>query len=342
MTRKKMMAFWLMLAIGVGIFYWSFRSTSWHSFFLSLRQTNQWWLLVAVGAMLAYLGLEAMVVKLFVDHQGATISFKDALRVPMVEQLGNGITPFAAGGQPMQLIALIQSGIEAGKAGSILTMKFVIFQGMIVLNFIGALLIGHDYVDDKLHAWAIVIWLGFLMHMLVIIALLLLMFWPKFADKLVQWGLNGLAWFMPQRVKEWQPLIEEKIQNFHRESKQMLKNKGLVLKAVALTFVQLMVYYLIPYFILLALGSQHINLALVLALHILIFMVISLFPIPGGVGGAEVGFSVLFAQFLPTHAALLLAMMIWRLITYYMGMFLGIFAFNIKTNYQKEQAAKKV
>lgn len=342
MTRKKMMAFWGMLALGVGIFYWSFRTTSWRSFFSSLEHTNQWWLIVAVAAMLVYLGLEALIVKLFVDGEGARISFKEALRVPMVEQLGNGITPFAAGGQPMQLLALIQSGIDAGKAGSILTMKFVIFQGMIVLNFMGALLIGHHYVDDKLQAWAIVIWLGFLIHMVVIIALLLLMFWPKFADQLVQWGLTLLSWVVPQRVKEWRPLVEEKMQNFHQESKQMLKNKGMVFKAMALTFVQLLVYYLIPYFILLALGSQHINLALVLSLHILIFMVISLFPIPGGAGGAEVGFSVLFAQFLPTHAALILAMMLWRLITYYLGMFLGIFAFNSKTAYQKQDRAKKV
>lgn len=71
---------------------------------------------------------------------------------------------------------------------------------------------------------------------------------------------------------------------------------------------------------------------MVVSLHVLIFMVISLFPIPGGAGGAEYSFSVLFASFVNSNTKLILAMLLWRLLTYYFGMFAGIIALIIKPN----------
>ena len=63
---------------------------------------------------------------------------------------------------------------------------------------------------------------------------------------------------------------------------------------------------------------------------VLIFMMISLFPIPGGAGGAAYSFSVLFASFIHSNTKLVLAMILWRVLTYYFGMFAGIVAVFIK------------
>ena len=71
---------------------------------------------------------------------------------------------------------------------------------------------------------------------------------------------------------------------------------------------------------------------MVVSLHVLIFMVISLFPIPGGAGGAEYSFSVLFASFVNSNTKLVLAMLLWRILTYYFGMFAGVIALVIKPN----------
>ncbi len=57
------------------------------------------------------LRLRSLVVKIFVDERIGQYSFKSALRIPLIEQLFNGITPFSSGGQPAQLIAMLQSGI---------------------------------------------------------------------------------------------------------------------------------------------------------------------------------------------------------------------------------------
>ncbi|MDR3241596.1 MAG: flippase-like domain-containing protein [Lactobacillaceae bacterium] len=330
MTRKNSIVFILMMLLGGGIFYLSIRHVNSRQFFHSLIHANWWWLIVAMLAMVIYLLMEAVVVKIFVDTEHEKISWFNAIRVPLVEQLGNGITPFATGGQPMQMIALSQAGIDLGRSGSILLMKFVVYQGMIVINFVMALVIGFHYISDKLHEMALLVLLGFLIHFAVIITLLLVMYWPAFTDRLITIILLPVKLFSPKKHAKWLKNTQAKIVSFHEESRRMSRNWVALLKAILATFVQLSFYYAIPYFILLAFGQDHVNFIFVMSLHILIVMVISLFPIPGGAGGAEASFSMLFASFLPNASTLVLAMLIWRLITYYFGMFAGILAFNIR------------
>ena len=105
---------------------------------------------------------------------------------------------------------------------------------------------------------------------------------------------------------------------------------GKMARVCVVTLLQLFFYYMIPYFIVLALGVHGMNLIMVVSLHVLIFMIISLFPIPGGAGGAEYSFSVLFASFIGSGSKLVLAMILWRLLTYYFGMFAGMVALVVK------------
>jgi uncharacterized protein (TIRG00374 family) len=336
MTRKNGIVFSIMLLVGMGIFYYSFRSVNVKQAWLIVRHANWWWLLVAVGAMVLYLFMETVIVKRLVDRQHDTISWRDAWRVPLVEQLGNGITPFATGGQPMQLIALAQAGIELGRASSILLMKFIVYQAMIVVNFVIAMVVGYCYIADKLHAWALLIVLGFAIHAFVIIGLLLVMYWPSFTRRLLTVLMLPVKWAQPARHEDRMRRLFARVDNFHTESTRISRDWAAMLHIIGFTFVQLFIYYLIPYFILLGLGATHVNIILVTALHVLIVMVISLFPIPGGAGGAEVGFSMVFSTFLSSSTLLVIAMMLWRIITYYLGMFSGIVAFNVKTSKQKE------
>lgn len=61
----------------------------------------------------------------------------------------------------------------------------------------------------------------------------------------------------------------------------MRQEYGKLAKVSVVTLVQLAFYYLIPYFILLALGVQNLNVVMIVSLNVLIFMITSLFPIRG-------------------------------------------------------------
>lgn len=331
MSRKNWLVLSLMLLLGIGIFGFSLRNTNMHQLRVDLAQLNWGWFLVAVLCICIYLGLEGVVVKIFMENRYPDFSWKDSLRMPLIEQLFNGITPFSTGGQPAQLVAMLQSGVDGGIASSVLLMKFVVFQSMIVINFLLSILIGFHYIASKLHVLSLLVIFGFLIHLSVIVGLLMVMYWYSFTKKLVNLCVKPAAWFMNEdRYLEMVDGLNEKIDSFYKESLRIKTEYRKLAKVAVVTIVQLQAYYIIPYFILLALGVHHINVIMVISLHVLIFMIISLFPIPGGTGGAEYSFAVLFTSFIGSNSKLVLAMLLWRVLTYYFGMFAGMFALVIK------------
>ncbi|MCP0887920.1 flippase-like domain-containing protein [Ligilactobacillus sp. WILCCON 0076] len=332
MSRKNKLVLCAMLFLGVIIFWFSVRGVSFRSLMGDISNLKWQWIVVALLCMCISLFFEAIIVKKLIRQQIPHYHILDALRVPLVEQLFNGITPFSTGGQPAQLIALMQSGVDAGRATSSMLMKFIIYQAMIVVNFIICLLIGFHYIADKIHLMAWLLVFGFLIHFMVIISLIMIMFWYDFTKKIVKIVLLPVKKFSRKegRYEQLEETVNEKIDSFYQESLSLKANKRIILEMCLLTLVQLFFYYIIPYFILVALGESGVNIILVTTLNVLIVMVVSLFPVPGGAGGAEYSFSVVFSTFITQNSKLVLAMIIWRIITYYFGMFSGMVALVIK------------
>ncbi|MFD1431033.1 MULTISPECIES: lysylphosphatidylglycerol synthase transmembrane domain-containing protein [Lacticaseibacillus] len=333
MSKRNKLAVLIMVLIGVSIFAFEMRDLNIHQVWRTLMGLRLRWVAVALLVMLATWVIETLVVQIFVQHDGERLPFKAALRVPLVEQLFNAITPFASGGQPAQLVALMQSGVEAGRASSVLLMKFIVYQFMVLINFVLTLIVGFQQIAGRFQALAWLIVFGFLIHITVITGLLLVMYQYKFTKKLVNWALHFLGLFMsPKRLAMWKQRMDLKIDTFYAESLHLKREKKRVVKAAALTMLQLLLYYSVPYFVLLSFGVQHVDLIEVMVLHVMIVMIVSLFPIPGGTGGAEYSFKTLFGAYVASAPRLLLAMLLWRFLTYYLGMICGIFALGVTPN----------
>lgn len=331
MSRKNWIALVVMMLIGGGIIIYSLRTVNLHLLVRDFFTLNWGWMLVALICICLYLGLEGVVVKIFMNNRHPDFTWKDALRLPPIEQLFNGITPFSTGGQPAQLIAMLQCGVDGGLASSVLLMKFVVFQAMIVINFLISLLIGFHFIAEKLHALSLLVLLGFMIHLGVILGLLLVMYWYNFTKRAMNILIRPCGWFMKtERYERMRVTLNEKVDSFYQESLRIKQEYRKMAKVCVVTLFQLFFYYAIPYFIMLALGVHGMNFIMVLSLHVLIFMIISLFPIPGGAGGAEYSFSVLFASFIGSGSKLVLAMILWRLLTYYFGMIAGMVALFVK------------
>jgi uncharacterized protein (TIRG00374 family) len=337
-NRRNWIALVSMLLIGVAIIGYSLRTVNLRLLVRELNTLNWGWMLVALLCICLYLVLEGVVVKIFMSDRHKDFTWKDALRLPPIEQLFNGITPFSTGGQPAQLVAMLQSGVDGGRASSVLLMKFVVFQAMIVINFLISLIIGFHFIAEKLHALSLLVLFGFLIHLSVIVGLLLVMYWYRFTKKAMNILIKPVAIFVKaERYERMKNRLNEMVDSFYQESLKMKGEYGKMAKVCVVTLFQLFFYYTIPYFILLALGIHHINFVMVVSLHVLIFMIISLFPIPGGAGGAEYSFSVLFASFIHSNTKLVLAMILWRLLTYYFGMIAGMVALFVKPDKIKHE-----
>ncbi|CAH1850069.1 lysylphosphatidylglycerol synthase transmembrane domain-containing protein [Convivina praedatoris] len=300
----------------------------------ALRVLDWRWLAAGLVMMVVSILLEAMATRALMSAKDQEhIHWTTLIKVPLMNLLGSGLTPFASGGQPAQLFALAKAKIETGRALSTILMKFLVYQIVVVLFFIVAYGAADNFIYQYVdHTFAEFIPFAIFIHAIVIVGILLVMFWPAFTLKLVHLTARLIGHFTsPKHYQKIVDSIEVKINNFHFESRRVIKNKRALLESTFWTVLQLVVFYMIPYFVIRAFGYPEVNPWLIVTMNIMIVMVISLFPVPGGVGGAELSFKLLFTPFVSNPATLILVILLWRLITYYFGIFAGIIAYILPT-----------
>ncbi|AFT82134.1 flippase-like domain-containing protein [Leuconostoc carnosum] len=308
-----------------------------HQLEIALKHLNWHWLVAGLLVMILSIFLEAAATyALLKKSDRRRTSLLSVLRVPLLNLLGTGLTPFATGGQPAQVYGLARSGIDSGRAMSVILMKFLVYQVVVVLFFI----IGYFTAEHFIYAqvdptFATFIPLAIAIHAVVIIGIALVMFWPALTLRLVDAVSPLIRKFMSrERHARMIITIKRKIDNFHQESRRVISSWESLVGATILTILQLLVFYMIPYFVIRAFGYSNVNPWLIVTMNIMIVMVISLFPIPGGVGGAELSFQLLFSPFVKNGATLILVILLWRLITYYFGLFAGIIAYIIPARHR--------
>lgn len=299
---------------------------------ITLKHLDWRWLLLGLLMMILSIFLEAAATYVMLNKlDRKRTSVLSLLRVPLLNFLGTGLTPFATGGQPAQLFGMSRAGIESGKALSVILMKFLVYQVVVVLFFI----IGYFSAEHFIYAqidptFAKFIPFAIAIHAFVILGIVLVMFWPAMTLRLVHIVLPWTKKFMSaERHHNLTIKIEQKIDNFHKESRRVIGSWSSLVGATIFTILQLVVFYMIPYFVIRAFGYVNVNPWLIVTMNIMIVMVVSLFPIPGGVGGAELSFQLLFSPFVKNPATLIFVILLWRLITYYFGLFAGIIAYMI-------------
>lgn len=331
MNKKNSISLAVVFLLGFLVIWNELRQVNLNDFLLEVTQVNWFWIGVAILLMLAHWGFEAKITQLFLKKTNPEYSFKNAYRIPLIQHLFNAITPFSTGGQPAQIIALGSSGVDYGVAASVSLMKFVIYQVWVVVNFIICLVFGFHWVASEFEKLSYLIILGFIVHFIVVFCLLLVMYWHSLARKIVETSFKLLSKLkLGRRLMKHEAPVMEKLENFYEQSQAMKAEPVLMLKGSIMTILQLLIYYAVPYFVLLALHTEDVNLVKVIVFHAFIIMIISLFPIPGGTGGAEYSFSLLFGTFIASAGKLVLAIFLWRIVTYYLGILFGLIALMVK------------
>lgn len=331
MNKKHLWGVLIVLAISAFVLYTDLKSTPLSEILGTAYGLNIWALIMVFGLMLLSYVCEAGILATLAHRKDEPKrSAWSFLRIPIIQALFNAITPMSTGGQPSQLAAMIQMGMEGGSSTSILLMKFIIYQIVVFFAYVFTIIFGFHTVMTKFAGLAVFIAIGFLIHISSIIFLLAIMFTYRFTKRATNWGMDLLGKFMKkERVENWRKATLEKIDTFYAESQKLKKEKNKLVIASVLTILQLLFFYSIPFMVLTALNVP-CSWSSVTQMNIMIIMFMAIIPIPGASGGAEYSFQTLFSTFISSHGALILAMFVWRFATYFFGMILGIFGWIFK------------
>jgi uncharacterized protein (TIRG00374 family) len=291
-----------------------------------IAHANPFWFAMGLFCIILYWMFEARTLHIMLKAYDKSFSYLEVLKLTVSTQFFNGITPFASGGQPFQIYVLTKrSKLNVSSVTSASIHNFIMYQTVLVLMGTSAIILEviFNIFPDESNFQVLAIF-GFILNFIIISALVIIAVSPTLTHRI----LKGLYWIIGHSpFKKRLPKITETMDNFvdafHEDILVLLSDKKMYIHALILNIGKLLSFYTVAYFICLAVGFNGITLFQAIIASAYVMLITSIVPLPGASGGAEMGFLIFFGSFLigPQGTAI---MLLWRFITYYLGLFAGL------------------
>ncbi|MFR8002614.1 MAG: lysylphosphatidylglycerol synthase transmembrane domain-containing protein [Hydrogeniiclostridium sp.] len=282
------------------------------------------WLLAALATAVLTMLLEGLTLHLFCRHLYSKWTYGRSFSVGMTGLLYSAITPFSTGGQPMQIYAMRKMGMDTGKAGSIIAMKTLSYQVIMVTYALILMCLQLGFFIKNVTNLAFITIIGLISNAAFIGLVFLFTISAKGTDRILHFLLRWLYRFHLCRhpLRRYHS-IHQQLSMFHNSSKLMGRSWKLYVPVVLLTILQISLTGSIPYMIYRSFGlpAENVQLITMLAAQQFVMMVSAFVPLPGASGGAEGSFLMFFRTFF--QDTITPAILLWRLITYYLNILLG-------------------
>ena len=298
----------------------------WMDLIHQMKNIQIQWIIAAALSMMLYWIFEAKTLQNIIFLMKKDYKFKQAFKVTMTGQYFNSITPFASGGQPMQLYALTKQELGAGSSGSVLMIKFIIYQTILTVYSLILIFWKAAFFKSKMSNLFYLVGIGFTVNASVIICLIIFSKYRKLTQKLIMALSKILGRFnFVKNMSKLEMRINDNLDQFHDNMEIVKHSKALMVKAVIYTILQLTIYFIIPYFIYLSFGMKGASVGSMIAGTAFVMMLTAFIPLPGAVGGAEGAFFMFFTLFFASNN-IMAAILLWRLITFYSCIIFGFYA----------------
>lgn len=329
--QKSILNITLLLCLTILVLYISLKD-NFFEVLKSFAKLNPFWILIALIFVFGYNFLRSLSLHIFVKKFKPDISLFEIMKLGLITQFFDGITPSSTGGQPYQIYAFNKQKINIIDSTNITIQNFIVYQiALILLGLIAV--ISNNYLNlfSELGTIKKLIMLGFIINVMVIVSLFTLAFVKRVSKVILNYCIKLL--YKLRIIKNKEKItknINEYIEKFHKSALTLLKNKRQFIKTIFFNLIALMLYYSIPIIIIYGLGIyDKINLLETIITSAYVMLIGSFIPLPGATGGLEYAFIQFYSVFIkgPT---ITVVMLLWRFLTYYLGVIIGAILLNIR------------
>lgn len=290
---------------------------------------DPWWFLAAVGSMLLYYFFDTLMFQLAAKYMGLKHSFSESLLTTMFGLFYSSITPLQAGGQPAQVVQLRRYGISLGLSTSVLVLKFLAYQfGITLLGTLGFVFLGKDVLEGGV-TMVILYVTGYLFYFGTVVLCFLALKKPQWLHRM---GDRLIGFLDRKHILKKREKVENAYANWDRIIGEYGQAAGFALgEKLGMFYMWLAAmgtsvsYMAVTYFLYRGMGYSGYSLWYVVLLQCLLYIGVSFLPVPGGSVASEGGFYLVFSQ-LFAGASRFPAVLLWRGITYYLTILLGMLA----------------
>ena len=279
-----------------------------------LRNVRLEYVVIAIVAMLIYLVLETVNMGRTLKTLNEKSSFIQNFRYVLIGFFFSSITPAASGGQPMQIYYMHKNGISIANSTLSLLINLCSFQIITISFAMISLIFNHKYLTTGL-VWLFVI--GVTLNSIALSLLLIGIFSKKLSAWLVKIAVKILSFFKIKNIEEKQEKLEKELFKYQGSAAYIKQNVGVMLKTILTTFVQILFYYSIPFWVYCSFGFSEYNIIQIVSLQAILYATVSGIPLPGAVGVSEGGFLGIFKNVFTT-STLNSAMILNRGVSFYL------------------------
>ena len=319
MESKKKMVFNVafLVLVFVGTLYGVFHGEDLGEIFRILKTVNLWWLIPGVICVVIFIWGESIIIYYMMRTLGIKLKKWTCFLFSSVGFFFSCITPSASGGQPAQIYYMKKEKIPIPVSTLVLMIVTITYKLVLVVTGLGLVIFGQGFIHKYLWSIRYVFYLGTMLNVFCVTAMLILVFHPVLARTIM---VKGLALLEHARLLKKRAARLEKLNlsmDKYRETAVYLKDHKMVLVNVfAITMFQRFALFAATWFVYRSFGLSGFPAAVILLLQAVISVSVDMLPLPGGMGISEKLFLMIFV---PVFGARLLlpGMILGRGLGYY-------------------------
>ena len=287
-------------------------------FMASLRGVDLTWVARGALCMCCYylLGVLGYAVPVARD-KNSPLGFRDLMSVEAAGIFFSFLSPGGTGAAPAQIYRLTRAGLSVGAASALQYTRFIVYEAAEGIFAAVMLIFRYRYFVETVGNFAVIGLILFGVKIIEVIALLVICLCPGFVKRAGN-ALIHLLEKTPLHDKidfaHWHDVVNNQVQEFSDGFKGAAKDLPMMGLALLVSLAQLACQYALAWFVAHAFGFKDVDLLTCLAAGSMLELLTSAVPLPGGEGGAEAGFAMLFR---PVFGSTLpAAYVVWRFIEY--------------------------
>lgn len=289
----------------------------------AFTRINYYWVTMGLGAMIGFWLLDALLFKELCRELGMVFSFFQSIHISLVGHFYSAITPFATGGQPMQIYAMYKRGQTVSQSTAVFIAKFLFYQSVITIYGIFVLWVSFSDIRIDTPRLALLAVGGFLVNSGAIFFMMLFAFSRKATTAILLGTTSLFKWCsFGEKLHRWMEGFVNKLESFYKAMRQVYRNPFQIIGLFLITFCQVLLFFSVSYCTYRALGYSEAPFWEILAFQGVVFLIVSFIPLPGASGAAESGFYLFFQRFF-MRGDLAAAILLWRLVSYYLNIIVG-------------------
>lgn len=284
-----------LIGLIIATFYLILRDENPVEIIAAIKDSNDWWLLLAVFFGLVFICGESVIMRYLFKALGQSVKLLRCIKYSFIGFFFSFVTPSATGGQPMQLLYMGKDKNKITESCLVLLIITIGYKSALIVMSALLFIFEGDFIAGNLDSVVYILIYGVIVNVLFILFLLTVIFNEALTEKII----IALTRFLHKihivkNEDECQERILTYMQSYKGGVAYLKSNKRVFFHVLWLSIVQRASLFLVTWCVYKSFGLHGISVIKIIALQTIISLSVDMLPFPGGVGVSEKSFEIMF------------------------------------------------